>query len=163
MKRLLLLVAMAALVAANPCIAAELPVVGDIPPGISLPNLDGKNVSLSEFSGKPVILTFFTSWSGSCQEELKLLQEISTRCRPSLEVVAISFDKKLTPLKEYVNGQKLSLNFLMDKKLSTLNKYSVLIIPTTIAIGKDGKIKSVLVDYDDNVKKSLQDFIKSEM
>ena len=148
---------------ANPCIAAELPVVGDTPPSIALPNINGSNVSLSDFYGKPVILTFFASWSKSCQEELRSLQELSLLYRPSLEVVAISFDKKLAPLKEYISGQKLSLNFLIDKKLATLNKYAILIIPTTIAVGKDGKIKSIFVDYDDNVKKSLQDFVRGEL
>jgi len=88
----LLLVAMAAFMLANPCIAAELPVVGDTPPSIALPNINGSNVSLSDFYGKPVILTFFASWSKSCQEELRALQELSSLYRPSLEVVAISFE-----------------------------------------------------------------------
>jgi len=52
---------------------------------------------------------------------------------------------------------------LIDKKLATLNKYAILIIPTTITMGKDGKIKSIFVDYDDNVKKSLQDFVRGEL
>jgi len=154
---------MAAFIVANPCIAADLPAVGSAPPGISLPNLDGKNVNIAEFSGKPMILVFFASWSKSCQEELQTLQELSALYQSSLEVLAISFDKKQKTLKEYVNGQNLSFDFLIDKKLSTLNSYSILVIPTTIAIGRDGKIKSILVDYDDNVKSSLRDFVKSEM
>jgi len=163
--RLFLLVAMAAAVAAAPCIAADLPRSdrGDLLPVMTLPNLEGRNVDLSGFLGKPVILVFFASWSKSCKQELSDLQEFSTQYGPSIEVVAISFDKTIRSLKDYVSDQKLTLNFLIDKKLVSLNKFAVLIIPTTFTVGADGKIRSILVDYDDNVKKALEDFISTEV
>ena len=39
--------------------------VGDKAPGFTLPNQDGKNVSLADFSGKKVVLWFFTKASTS--------------------------------------------------------------------------------------------------
>lgn len=39
--------------------------VGDKAPGFTLPNQDGKNVSLDDFSGKKVVLWFFTKASTS--------------------------------------------------------------------------------------------------
>ncbi len=157
------MVAMAALIAATPCIAAELPLIGDQPPGLSLPNLDSKTVNLSDFYGKPIILTFFTSWSKSCQDELLALKDMAATYAPTLEIIGVSFDKKSKSLSEFAEKQNLPFVFLIDKKLSSLNKYAILIIPTTFAIGSDGKIKTFLIDYDDNIRNSLEEFIRGEI
>jgi len=154
------LVAMAALLAATPCIAAELPSLGDAPPAITLPNLSGKTIELTDFSGKNTIITFFASWSKSCQAELINLQELKDELGASLEVYAISFDKRSKALAEYTEKNNLSLNFLIDKKLTSLNKYAILIIPTTFCINPEGKIDRIFVDYDENVKQALSDWLK---
>ena len=39
--------------------------VGDKAPGFTLPNQEGENVSLGDFSGKKVVLWFFTKASTS--------------------------------------------------------------------------------------------------
>jgi peroxiredoxin len=49
---------------------------------------------------------------------------------------------------------------LIDKKLSSLNKYAILIIPTTFLINREGQIEKVLVDYDDNVKTAITDWLR---
>lgn len=159
MKRLLLIAALTALMI-GPSIAADLPALGDSPPALALPSLDGKLIDISQYYGKPLIVTFFASWSKSCQDEIKTLQEMKDRYGSTLEVVAISFDKKSKTLSEFVEANKLKLNFLVDKKLLSLNQYAILIIPTTFCINPAGKIDKILVDYDDNVKQALSDWLK---
>ncbi|HTY13575.1 MAG TPA: TlpA disulfide reductase family protein [Candidatus Omnitrophota bacterium] len=154
---------MAAVLAATPCIAAELPSVGNLPPAITLPNTDGHIVNLSDFHGKPVIVTFFVSWSDACREQLGALNELALRYPRSIGIVAVSLDKKVKGLKELVAGLKLGFSPLIDKKLTSLNDYSVLTLPTTFTIGADGRIKGVFVDFDDNVKRSLSDFARSQI
>ena len=52
--------------------AEQAPRVGAGLPELSLPNLDGKITNLLDVAPqKPVILTFFTSWSKSCLDEWK--------------------------------------------------------------------------------------------
>lgn len=145
--------------AINPCIAADLPSLGDPPPAIALPNLAGKTVELSDLSGKNTIITFFASWSKSCSEMIKALDDLKKEIGPQLDVYAISFDKKASTLEKYIEENKLDLNFLIDKKLKTINEYAILIIPTTICVNKEGKIEKIFVDYDDNVKQALSDWL----
>jgi peroxiredoxin len=154
---------MAALLAAVPCCAADLPAIGEPPPGLMLPDLQGRETNPLSSSGKPVIIAFVTSWSKSCQTELNDLQELALKSGSGLEITAISFDKKIKTISDYVAGRKLSFCVLIDKKLTSMEKYSIQVIPTTYAIGADGKIKSVFVDYDDNVKKSLENFLENEL
>jgi peroxiredoxin len=159
MKRLVFLVAMVILLT-TPCIAAELPSIGEPPPALTLPNLSGKVVELSNFSGRPTILTFFTSWSDTCKRELSDLNVLYRGFSPTLEVVAISLDRKSKTLQEFLANNDYSFKFLIDKKLSSLNKYAILIIPTTFLINREGQIEKILVDYDDNVKTAIADWLK---
>lgn len=133
------------------------------PPTLTLQNLQNRTVTLSDFTNKPTILAFIASWSGSCQNELAALNEISKAYKSKgLNVVAVSLDKTTKALEEYVAANKVDFEILVDKKLKSLDKFAVLIIPTTFMIGKDGKIANVFVDYDDNVQKSMREFVRDQ-
>ncbi len=162
--RSFVLVAIAAIVlAANPCIAATMPSIGIRPPAITASNMLGKSVNVSEFYGSPTILVFFTSWSKSCENEIKELNRLYLAAKKDgLKIVAVSFDKKTAPLKEFVEKNKIEFEVLMDKKLASIDKYAILIIPTTFAIDRTGNISDIFVDYDDNVATSLQKFVSAQ-
>ena len=133
--------------------------VGAESPFIDLPNLKGEIVSLEKSLGKEVIvLSFFASWSKSCQEDLRFLQKLSENKK--VKVIGVSFDRKLEELKEFTAKNKITFEVLYDKKLTTLKKFRLLIIPTTFVIDQEGKIKSIYVDFDKNVEEALNKDIK---
>ena len=80
--------------------------------------------------------------------------------KTGLEVVAVSFDKKSKELKNYLAEANLAFPVLQDKKLSAIDPYQIVIIPTTFCLDRDGTIKKVFVDYDDNIKKALEEWLK---
>lgn len=136
------------------------PKVGLEAPALELSNLDGKAVSLQSYKeNKKVILTFFASWSKSCQEELKTLRAVYAKNNDRLEILAVSFDKKAKDLKAYLSKTALPFPVLYDKKLSTIDAFQILIIPTTFCINREGVIEKIFVDYDDNVNKALEDWL----
>ena len=72
-------------------------------------------------------------------------------------MVAVSFDRSGKKLKEYVAENKLSnIYVLRDKKLTSISKYAILIIPTAFLIDTGGTLAQTYVDFDKNVEKSLQ-------
>lgn len=136
------------------------PTLGSQPPALQLSTPDGKALSLQNYLGaKKVVLTFFASWSKSCQAELTDLQALSAGKRPSFEVLAVSFDKKAKDLKAFIARNNLSFPVLHDRKLSSVDAYQILIIPTTFCISRDGLIDRIFVDYDDNVKKAIAEWL----
>ncbi|HVN67934.1 MAG TPA: TlpA disulfide reductase family protein [Candidatus Sulfotelmatobacter sp.] len=148
-----------------PLAAAEnetAPKTGSAAPGLTLPTLDGKTVSLQDFRGrKKVVLTFFASWSKTCQDELRTLAELRADRQTNCEVLAVSFDNKTRDLKNFLARSPLPFPVLNDRKLSSIDAFQVLIIPTTFCIGRDGVIEQIFVDYDDNVKKAVAEWLGS--
>jgi peroxiredoxin len=136
--------------------------IGSPPPALSLPDLNGKTVELEDYLGKKVIvLSFFASWSRSCQEEILFLQELHQKYRwKGVKVIGVSFDRKLKKLESFINENNIRFELLHDKKLKTLKDFRILIIPTLFVIDKEGNVRSIYVDFDQNVKEAVSQEIK---
>ncbi|OGC36295.1 hypothetical protein A2311_01365 [candidate division WOR-1 bacterium RIFOXYB2_FULL_48_7] len=153
MKRILFILILA-------CSLAGVVLAEELAANFSLPALDGKKVTLNDFLGKkPVIVTFFASWSDPCKKALKGLQEIQISHEATVKIIAVSYDKKAKELKEFLAAADLPFAVVSDKKLSTADDYKILVLPTTYCINRDGKIDKVLVDYDANVKNSIIEWL----
>ncbi len=67
--------------------------VRPLPAGdFSLPTLEGKTVRLSDFRGKVVVLSFWTTWCTACIGEMDALIELQKRAGDRLVVLGISLD-----------------------------------------------------------------------
>src|ERR1700693_3984263 len=65
--------------------------VGGTAPGFTSWDLTGKKVSLADFNGRPMLLTFWATWCTACQDELPALQSIRDRYQSTgFAVVAVN-------------------------------------------------------------------------
>jgi glutaredoxin-dependent peroxiredoxin len=96
--------------------------IGDQAPDFKLFNSDKKEVSLSNYSGKKVVVLFFPlAFTGVCTAELcSLRDDITTYTNIGAEVLAISVDSLFT-LEKFKADQNLPFPLLSDfnKEAST--------------------------------------------
>lgn len=157
MKRLIICLFVILSVLSLAAVAETAPLAGSVAPALALPDLNGKTVSLQKYAGeKPVVIVFFASWSRSCQTELADLQ---TLYDDKYEILAVSFDKKSKELKSFLAKNQFNFPVLLDKKLASIDPFQVLILPTTFCVNRDGNIEKVFVDYDDNIKQALTNWL----
>src|SRR4030066_1399782 len=52
----------------------------------SLKDLNGKQVSLNEYHGKPLLLFFWASWCPACKEDIALLEKFFGKHRGQIEI-----------------------------------------------------------------------------
>jgi len=112
-------------------------------PDFSLPSLEGQTVSLRDFKGKKLVISYWASWCGPCRIELPMLREFYKKHHSDgsdFEVLAVSVDEDRSAAEEYATREKLPFPILLDPASKAAGAYSVEAIPTMFVIDKDGKI-----------------------
>jgi thiol-disulfide isomerase/thioredoxin len=65
------------------------PLLNNAAPDFTLETLGGREVQLSQFKGKPVMINFWATWCGPCRAELPLIQDRFEKHYPNLVVLAV--------------------------------------------------------------------------
>lgn len=131
-------------------------------PDFSLKDMNGKQVTLSEFKGKALILNFFATWCPPCRAEIPdFIKLQDAYAAKGFSVIGVSLvgasESKEFALKAGVNYPIL----IDDNKVSNLYG-PIRSIPTTFIIDKDMKIvKKYMGSRSKEVfEKDIQELIK---
>ncbi|MEI9920764.1 MAG: TlpA disulfide reductase family protein [Bacteroidota bacterium] len=130
----------------------------------SFPDLNGNKVSLADdrFKNKVVILQISGTWCPNCMDETKFLAPwyVTNKDR-GVEILGLSYERKddFNYAKKRIEKMKEKLNVPYDfvvagvndkdkasETLPALNK--ILAFPTTIFVGKDGKVKHIHTGFE---------------
>ncbi|MDP3791708.1 MAG: TlpA disulfide reductase family protein [Candidatus Omnitrophota bacterium] len=121
--------------------------IGSEAPDFSLPNIEGKQVSLSSFKGKVIILDFFASWCPPCKQEVP--DFIALQKAYGAEGFAV-IGVALVNAKDAKNfAQEFGVNYPIlvdDGKVSNLYG-PIRSIPTTFILDKSGKIVKLYIGF----------------
>jgi len=124
--------------------------IGKSAPDFELTKLDGTNVKLSDLKGKKVILNFWATWCGPCQQEMPDMEAFYKEHKENVEILAVNY----TPSEKGGGEEKVS-NFakekgitfpiLLDKNIDVTTAYKVITIPTSYFIDTKGVIQDKFI------------------
>ena len=143
--------------------------LGTPQPEVTFKDLDGKDVPLSQYKGKVVLVNFWATWCEPCQVEIPWLIEMQQKyASEGFTILGVDADDEgnnvvsaYTAKERFnVNGQKLPMNYpILRGNDAVADKFGGLLgYPTSFLISRDGKIvKKVqgLVDYDE-IKNAIE-------
>jgi len=111
-------------------------------PDFTLRDMDGKDVTLSDYNGKIVILNFWAVWCKYCIQEMPDLNELNKELEKENEAVILAVDvqESSNKVSKYLTSNNISLKVLMDEKGTVAQAYGVSGFPTTFVLNKDGSI-----------------------
>lgn len=110
-------------------------------PDFTLKDLHGSTVSLSSLKGKVVLLNFWASWCPPCKAEMPSMNKLYKEIRAKgFEIVAVSTDNSLSPIKEFLAKSRVDFKVLFDEKKAVSREYKVFSMPTTFLIDRNGFI-----------------------
>ena len=126
-------------------------------PAFTLPDKDGKMVSLSDFAGKKVVLYFYPkdNTPGCSRQACAFAKNHDEFAKRNIIVIGISKDSLLSHQK-FAEKYNLPFILLSDTQLQTIKEYGVWqekklygkvsmgVVRTTFIIGEDGRILEIM-------------------
>ena len=109
--------------------------------GISFKNEEDKNVSLSEYENKLLILNFWATWCEPCKEEMPSLQNLQNNSNfKNLKILPINIGQEdKESIKKFFSDVKINtFEIFYDSDVKLAKKFSLRGIPTSVLINKDG-------------------------
>jgi thiol-disulfide isomerase/thioredoxin len=109
----------------------------------TLKDMNGKEVNLASFRGKPIILNFWATWCGPCKAEIPALIQLADQYRSEqLTVLGVSVDDSPEDLKRFAAEYKMNYPVLVGLGQDAFQeKYdAVVMIPITWFIKPDGTV-----------------------
>ncbi|MGI6206788.1 MAG: TlpA family protein disulfide reductase [Anaerolineae bacterium] len=117
-------------------VAAE---VGARAPDFTVRDLEGDEVHLSDYRGRPVLLNFRTTWCGYCRQEATELQAAHESI-PELVILGVYVDESAAEVAAYRAAAGLTFPSLLDPGGETALLYGVHGIPRSFFLDAGGVI-----------------------
>lgn len=130
-------------------------------PGFTLPDLNGKMVSLSDFRGKWVVLDFWGSWCGWCVKGFPALKEAYKKYGDKLVVIGIDCNESEADWREGVKKHELPwLNLYNGNDQELYKAYDITGFPTKAIINPEGRLVDLTTGEDPSFFTRLASFLQ---
>lgn len=110
-------------------------------PDFTLSTPRGKEVSLAQYRGLPVVINFFTTWCGPCRNEMPGIQRTYHKyAGDGLVVIGVNVEETASEVSGYVKELGLTFPIVMDPSGKIANSYQVNAFPRTVFVHPNGTI-----------------------
>ncbi|CAB1064351.1 Thiol:disulfide oxidoreductase TlpA [Olavius sp. associated proteobacterium Delta 1] len=111
-------------------------------PNFTLPDLNGKMVSLADYKGQVVLLNIWATWCAPCVAEMPSMEKLHQALKDEKFVIlAVSIDESgADAVLPFMKKHRLSFPALTDAAGTIKNLYQTTGVPESFIIDKDGRI-----------------------
>ncbi len=128
--------------------------IGDPAPGFTVELLSGGKVSLDDFKGRPLVVTFMAEWCPCSNDSAPVFKEAYRLYHPKgVEFLMFGFQDSRSKFKKFVEEQGFSFPAAYDSGDSIGHSFGVNAPPTTFFITPDGRIKNAYYGKIDELDK----------
>jgi thiol-disulfide isomerase/thioredoxin len=115
---------------------------GTSAPKASFTGADGRDVALSDFAGRPLLVNIWATWCAPCKAEMPLIDKLASDQAGRISVIAISQDLQgRAPVRAFFAEANIkNLEPYTDPDLALSSSFGTsLALPTTILYNSDGR------------------------
>jgi len=122
------------------------PWTGGATPPLALRDLGGKEHRLADYRGKVVVLNFWATWCEPCREEMPSMQRLQDRLAGKpFAILAVAFGEGAPRIKDFLGKVPVKFTVLLDRDLSAANAWKVKVLPTTLVLDPEQRIRYSVV------------------
>ncbi|MGN6377506.1 MAG: TlpA family protein disulfide reductase [Gaiellales bacterium] len=109
-------------------------------PQFSGPTITGGHVSLAQFHGRPLIVTFFASWCPPCKQDAPRIAALARKYGSRIQIVGIDGGDTKTGAHKFLAHYGWRFPILWDPDNNQYVPFGVAAQPTTFVIDSQGKL-----------------------
>ena len=141
--------------------AAHAADAGGPAPAFTLSALTGETAALSQYKGQVVMVNFWATWCGPCQQEMPLLDQMYKKYKVAgFTLLGVSVDKDAAPVKDLMARRPVSFPVLQDPANQVRKAYHVDEMPSAVIIDRKGEIRYIHRGYKPGDENEYQDRIR---
>jgi peroxiredoxin len=130
-------------------------------PQFTLTAPSGQQGALSQYKGQVVMVNFWATWCGPCQQEMPLLDQMYKKYKPAgFTLIGVNVDKEAPAVKELLARKPVSFPVLLDPANAVSKAYHVDEMPSSVIIDRKGEIRYVHRGYKPGDENEYQDRIR---
>ena len=133
--------------------------VGETPPAVTLENLNGDPVALSQWIGKkPVIVEFWATWCPICAELLPRLKAAQRKYgdRAAFLVVAVAVNQSKNTVRRHLERDPMPFTFLWDGNGAAVRAFQAPSTSYIAVLDAKGKVVYTGVGADQDIEAALE-------
>jgi peroxiredoxin len=121
--------------------AANAMKVGDVAPDFTRADVSGRQVQLSKYRGRLVLLNFWASWCAPCREEMPLFSKWQRDLgAKGLQVIGVSMDDDANEVKKFLAAYPVTYPIVMGDARFAEHFGGVLGLPLSYLIDAQGRV-----------------------
>ena len=124
---------------------------------IKIPDLDGKDVSLSEYKGKVVLFDLWATWCPPCQLSIPMLVEMHQKySSQGLVIVGLNQGEDREKVAAYARSHNVPYPVLVDQRLQATRLFLAAKYPDFRLLNREGKVVWQQTGYLDTLKPEFE-------
>ena len=133
---------------------------------VTLIDIDGNKVSLSDFQGKVIVFNLWATWCPPCREEIPDFIDINNIYKDkNVQVIGISIDTDIKTLKDFVEEFGIEYPIWIDGTIDHVSPvWGISAIPTTFILNEYGEVifSNIGMMTKDQLKETLDGILYPE-
>lgn len=132
---------------------------------ISLKDVSGEQLSLTNYQGKITIINFWATWCPPCVEEIPSLNRLRRKMQGKpFQLISVNYGESAEQIHKFMKKVAVDFPVLIDPEGKTAGHWKVVAFPSTFVIGPDGRIRygvNAAIHWDtDDVIRQLNELLK---
>ena len=129
-------------------------------PAFEVTALDGAKFNLDAMGGRVVLIDFWATWCGPCNEELPHVKKIAQEfAGQPLVIISVSWDRDEAKWKEFIAKNEMTWVQYRDADNKLSDEFGVNAIPHYFTIDSDGVLTAEMLGSGSNVEGKLKKLI----